>query len=662
MAGIHEQSANWLRGKISEMTDEIPHYTPVEFNEKHRYLNKGETIMPGYLSFDPTPYWIKPLNQLDPYDPTREIYIMKGVKMSYNTTLIEGGIFYFAAHLRSFPAGFVTADKEMAQARVERNIIPMFQQSGFGKIFRSIDENAPGKTGKTRTLLQFEGGGSLQIEGAKNADKWRMYLWLWEFLDEIDTYPDIIGKDGDPMEVVFSRCKANWSFRKITGGSTPLIKGHSHIEKHYKRGNQQVYKCRCMSCGHPMPLRWFHDDLNKSGVVRGMKWDYQEGTNLHIPESVRYECWNCGHEHYEHHKPVFINKNNSFWEATAEPIERHVESYHMPATLSAFIDWTDLVTMWHRAFLPNGKVRSDSAMMTFYNHVLGATYEVIGKGIPEKAAYSHRRDFYHSEQILNEEIDKYDESGVLFLVMTVDVQKHFLSVAVWGVTVSNSVWLIEYKKLDDKSEDGCLNFDSPAWGELRRMIDENIWTAVDDGKMYRPAITMIDCSWGDSEAVVTDFCSEWAHGVYPLKGDAHSYKRITSFYEYKTAAKMKAFMVAVDHYKDRLAPVLRRRWVPEDGNQPKYHFNAPVDIKDSQLKELTVEFKRPKKDKNGDQSTEWYRPPGTRNELWDLLVYCHAAIDILARLTCIGDLELPETDWFAFWEYAQHGAFFTKTE
>ena len=48
----------------------------------------------------------------------------------------------------------------------------------------------------------------------------------------------------------------------------------------------------------------------------------------------------------------------------------------------------------------------------------------------------------------------------------------------------------------------------------------------------------------------------------------------------------------------------------------------------------------------------WHRPPGVNNELWDLLIYCMAGIDIFARLTCLGNLELRDTDWKAFWEYA----------
>ena len=121
---------------------------------------------------------------------------------------------------------------------------------------------------------------------------------------------------------------------------------------------------------------------------------------------------------------------------------------------------------------------------------------------------------------------------------------------------------------------------------------------------------------------------------------------------------MNAYMLAVDHYKDRLAPVLRRRWEPKDGDQPKFHLNFPVDISNAALKELVAEFKRPVKNKKGEVEVRWYRPPGVNNELFDLLVYCHAAIDIFARLTCLGNLELYDTDWKAFWEYALDGEFY----
>ena len=657
MLDIEKDAKEWLSNEIDNLTDEIVHQRPVDFIEEHRYLKRGQTILPGPFRFDVTPYWEKPFNQIDPYDPTREIWVKKGVKTSLTTTMFENAAIYFAAHVKSTPMGYISADKELATTRLNTKFVPAFQQSGFKDIFQSSDESSGSKTGKTKSLLEFIGLSSLQAEGARNPDKMRDYLWLVELLDELDTYALNLLGEGDPIRLLLSRCDANWDFRKVIGGSTPLLKGSSQIQRQFERGNQQVYKCRCLKCGYAMPIDWHHPDINNPSVIRGMQWDYLEGTNYHDPASVRYECWNCGNPHMETDKPLFINKDNSEWVETAQPVAPHIESYHVPGTLSRFKKWTDHVTMWHEAFHRNHKVRSDNALQVLVNNVFGDVFEVIGKAIPDKAALGHRREFYHSQQILNEEIEKYNESGVLFLIMTIDVQLHFLSIAVWGVTVSNSVWLIEYKTLKDDSEDGCLNIDSAAWCELRNMIDEHVWIS-DDEKEYHPMFTAIDCSWGDSEAVVVDFCSEWTEGVYAIKGDAHSYKRITSFYEYKTSMKSNAYMIAVDHYKDRLAPVLRRRWVPEDGNQPKYHFNVPVDISNKALKELTVEFKRPKKNKNGESATEWYRPPGTRNELWDLLVYAHASIDIFARIVCTQNLELNETDWYAFWEYAKEGNFY----
>ena len=102
-----------------------------------------------------------------------------------------------------------------------------------------------------------------------------------------------------------------------------------------------------------------------------------------------------------------------------------------------------------------------------------------------------------------------------------------------------------------------------------------------------------------------------------------------------------------------MAPVLRREWSEESGDQKKYHFNAPVDISDKQLKELTVETRREKTDDKGNTSYEWYRPGNARNELWDLLGYGYAAVEILAWAICIQHFELKTVDWPRFWDYLE---------
>ena len=81
--------------------------------------------------------------------------------------------------------------------------------------------------------------------------------------------------------------------------------------------------------------------------------------------------------------------------------------------------------------------------------------------------------------------------------------------------------------------------------------------------------------------------------------------------------------------------LLRREWIEEMGPQKAYHFNAPVDISDRQLKELTVEIRRKIVDAKNNETYEWYRPGNARNELWDLLGYGYAAVEILAWNICI---------------------------
>jgi phage terminase large subunit GpA-like protein len=630
LIGIENHGIENLISIIESLTDEIPHQTPVEFIEKHRYLTATETKHSGLMNLDLTPYWIKPLNQFDPYDPAREIIVVKGVKTAYTTDILENAAFYFMAFLRVYSGMFISADKEL-----------------FGNIFRSTDEKSGQKTGKTKALLEYIGGGNLIIEGAKNADKFRQYAPLFILGDEFAAFQPM-KNDGDTMRLIRDRCQAFWDMRKIGFGTTPTLKG-GYPDIHFKRGNQQVYKCNCLKCGYPMELRWSHNDLNKADVKRGMKWEYKtDGT--FDPNSIRYECWNCGRGHEEHDKENFINKNNAEWVATAVPVEAGIESYHVPGLVSRLNPWSKHVADWHDAYNPNGKVISVDALKVFYNNVLGSSFEVGGNKLPFRAASGHRRTFYKKGAIPNTKISESCSSHIMFLAMTVDVQKHYLSVTVWGFTSGSNPWMVDYVELVDDSEMGTQDLASHTWTEVQRMIEEQEYIA-DDGKVYRIAITGIDCGYQEEagESVVLDFCDQYDSGVYPIKGDSHSSKRQKTFMEFKTGSKAIGYMLAVDIYKDRMAPALRREWRPEDGDQPRFHINLPNDTTDKEITQLTKEYKREESQKNGTAVFKWYRPKGSKNELWDLLIYAMAMLDILAFQYCTLNLGLDETDWVLFW-------------
>lgn len=167
-------------------------------------------------------------------------------------------------------------------------------------------------------------------------------------------------------------------------------------------------------------------------------------------------------------------------------------------------------------------------------------------------------------------------------------------------------------------------------------------------------MTLIDAGW--SNETIATFCSDYGSGVYPILGRDRPSKNqtIKEFAQFKTQSGVVGYRIIVDHYKDRTAPVLRREWYEESGVQKPYHFNAPVDITEKQLDELTKEIKRDKVDPTtGVKTYYWHRPGGAPNELWDLINYGYAGVEILAWSTCVEYFELETIDWVQFWDYVE---------
>ncbi|GAF71116.1 unnamed protein product, partial [marine sediment metagenome] len=279
------------------------------FNEENRYLPQGVSPRPGYIRYDLFPFLREIIECFDPLSPVREVNLMKGVQTGY-TTLLESILLYYIAHIKTQPAMFLTADKELASGRVENNIIPMINESGFSDLIRSSDEGNSRKTGKTKDFIQWEGGGFLIYNGALNAAKMRQYSVPLMLKDELDGWKMAIGKDGNSDTLTDARLSAYWSVRKILRGSTPLLEP-SMIDTAYQRGDRRKYHVLCKACSFPQEIKQEH--INKeTGVVGGFQWDMEDGTL--VLESVRYCCQNCGVAHYEVDKEkLFATENGAHW-------------------------------------------------------------------------------------------------------------------------------------------------------------------------------------------------------------------------------------------------------------------------------------------------------------------------------------------------------------
>ncbi len=653
MNNLDTIGADWLVDQVQAMDDHITRMTPVAFNEAHRYLPQGVSPRPGFIRYDLFPFLREIIECFDPESPVREVNLMKGVQVGY-TTLLESILLYYIVHVKMQAAMFITADNELATGRMENNILPMIHESGFADLIRSSDVGNTRKTGKTKDFLQWDGGGFLIYNGAMNAAKMRQYSVPLMLKDELDGWKRDVGGNGNSDKLTDARLSAYWPTRKILRGSTPL-ELPSMINDAYKRGDQRKYLILCKSCSYPQELR--QETVNKeTGLIGGFKWDLDDDTL--ILESVRYCCQSCGFEHFETDKErLFSAEHGAHWNPTARPKEPGIRSYHLPSFYSpyGFRPWSKCVGDFIESFDPETKrVRNLSKFKEYYNNTLGIPSRVAGAKVSFMSVSSHRRAVYRMGQVPNEYAKKYSSSPILFMTCLVDVHKSNLAVTVFGWTRDSKCYVIEYKRLERANDkEDCTELTHPVWGRLRSIIEEQIYTA-DDGQQYRVILTFIDAGYAND--TVTTFCSEYTAGVFPILGRDRPSKNqtIKEFADFKTQQGTTGYRVLVDHYKDRMALVLRREWSEELGDQPIYHFNAPVDITDRQLKELTVETRKQKEDAStGMVSFFWHRPQGANNELWDLLGYGYASVEILAWSICIQSFELDTVDWPQFWQYAE---------
>lgn len=646
----HADQMAWLCSEFENLTDTIIQKSPSEWAEENRYLPPGVSPLPGYYDYKVSPYLKEIIDCLDVRSPVREVTLMKGSQIGATVGILENFIGYSMAQVKNAPMMMVTADAELAKLRMESYITPMMQQSGLIDIVHSTDETNTRKSGKTDKKVEWRGGGFLIPFGAQNANKLRSLSIRFLLKDEPDGWPETIGADGDPSELANARTEAYEQIRKILNLSTPLIHGSSRIEKMFELGDKRYFYIPCKKCGLMQVLEFW--GVHEDGSRWGMVWKTEEDGRL-VPGSVRYKCREatCGHLHKNGDKVYMFARGQ--WRPTAKSSSPTLRSYHLSGLYApaAMKTWETGVLQYLKGWDVKGVRPKDlGAYQVFRNNFLGKTYKVRGDKVSFEAVSGHRRAGYAYGEMSNQLAIEQTGYPISLVTCAVDVHKEHLFVGCFGWTRGGRCYLLDYDVLEGNAE----NIDDiHTWAKLRDIIEDRRYLA-DDGSTYHIVHTNIDA--GYNNALVTQFCAEYKIGVAPILGRAAPAKsqKIQEFAPFVTTLGTVGYRVTVDIYKDRWSAVLRRKWV--DGLQPVWFFNAPHDCTDKELTELTKEVKREKLEKKTGRRIgfEWFRPSGSSNELWDLLIYNTSALEMIAWDVCINQLQLTSVNWTAFWDLCEN--------
>lgn len=643
------KSEAWLVRQFEGLTDSLVVLQPSEYAEQVRYLPPQITPLPGFYSYDVAPYLLEIIDCFSPHSPVREFALMKGLQIGATVGILENGILFYIGHIRNAPIALATADAELAKLRMDLYITPMINQAGLDDRIKSTDEKNPRKTGKTDKKIEWDGGGFLVPLGAQNPNKSRSLSFQVLLCDEIDGWPDSVGKSGDPCDRVKGRSAAYETTRKIAWISTPLITQTSKIFRAYKRGDRRKFHVPCKHCGEYQELKF--NKTNDDGTCYGVQFTLDDDGFL-IEDSVVYMCKFC--------QGTMINEDKSWmlpqgkWVSTTRSSDPSYRSYHISALYSpvGMQTWKAQVMRWLECWdVQNNKYRDMDKLQVFYNEVLGAPYTAGGQKLKLERVNTHRRIVYNAGVIPNLIAEKETGGKIQFLTCSVDVHDEHLDVQVVGWCPRGCFYSIEWLKL----EGDCKNLDGGPWKKLQDLIENKEYLS-DDGRIYKIELTLIDSQY--HAELVHSFCGQYDGGISPIRGTELPIKSATfkEFSEFKSKTGQIGYNVTTTIFKDRLAVALNREW---DGMsfQPNGYPNFPHDYPDQFFKELTIEHKDTVKDAKSGKILG-FRWIGRGAHAWDTLVYNSAAAEIIACDFCINQLELEKVDLPLFWKMCEDDALF----
>lgn len=573
-----------------------------QWAERHFYLSAESSQ--GEKRWESYPFQRVMLNAMGD-DDIEEVDIKKSARVGY-TKMLLASIGYDAHHKRRNQCLWQPTDgdsDEFCKAELE----PMLRDV---KVMQQVFPRFMAKS-KANTLNMKKFLGSLlYLKGGTSAGNFRRMTLQSAKIDEFDAFDQKIEKSADPFTLTYKRLEGA-TYPKIICGTTPRIKGLSHIEKREAAALASLkFHISCPHCGVEHPLIWGGKD-----IAHGFKWDAHdpEGTVHHVCPHCRGQLtqadylrlWGrgvwvsaCGN-YRATHQPY------RWTDGTGSPLlrpPRHV-AFHIWTAYSPQTTWVAIV----RQFLQcvSAKKAGDKAPLEgFINETLGETWEEEVEKADTHALMSRAEDYpLRSVPV-----------GGLQLVAGVDVQDKRWEVTVWAIGRGEEMWTVDYQVIDGNPAD------EREWEERLHPYLQTTFSHT-HGAPMKIAASAIDTG-GHYTHQAYNFCRQHlGHKYFAIKGDSQDGKPVKGRSSSQDVnwrgrilkAGVKLWLVGTDTAKDLFFGRLK---VTQPG--PGYvHFSKKLPVE--WFNGLTSEVRRTVKTANGTKH-RWVKTVA-RNEPLDTTVY-----------------------------------------
>lgn len=552
-----------------------PQVDYVRWAEGNIVFTKRESPFPGPYNRKLFPYFDEILRALSPDDPCRVVTVAGSAQIGKT---VVGNVFV-GGSMDMDPCDFLfTHPTESNATRWSKlKLLPMLRgTSSLNRIFP-----AGSRDGANSVLMKehVDGLGAILISGANSPASLSQVTMRRQVQDDLAKWE--MNSAGDPEMQADNRSRSD-EFAKILKVSTPLVMPGCRITKSFEQGSQEHPYVPCPHCGTMQVLEW-------ENMLAGLDPDK--------PEAAHFTCIANGCVIEEHHRSQMLAGLE--WRAHNQKAKRFHRSFWLWSAYSYLQSWARIAMEWLR-------VKGDSAAeQTFLNDTCGKAYQAKGEAPPweklrDRAAASH----YARGEI---------PVGALVVTLGIDCQADRVEWQLVGWGRDFRRFVIDYGVIpghisEDTTRarlDGLLVQTWPnSFGRRikpdRAAIDGNAWTEDVWNWAKRHARSLLLMVRGRGE--------DSAPRIARVKKERNE----------RTGKLLKWAGRFFNFGSSVLKMALYRDLAKEDPLQKGY-VSFPRGLDDEYFRQLTAEYRKAKKNRQGFDVYTWEKDPGQANEALDTM-------------------------------------------
>lgn len=645
-----------------------------EAAERFRYINMPGSYV-GPWKNSTTPYLVEPMDTLSSLDFTGMIFV--GPAQTGKTDMVLNWLLH---SVKNDPADMMVVQTSRTTARD-------FSMRRVDRLHRNNAEALAGLVGKDNTFdVHYLSGMLLTLSWpAINELSGKPIPRLW--LTDYDRMPQNIDDEGSPFDLARKRATSFRRYGMTVAESSPgfMVDNPKWVRKSkheaeptqgilalYNRGDRRRWYWKCVECRNA-----FEPDFEL--LVYPDSDDIMEAAEMaklccpHCNAEYIHEGGNGRPSKHEMNQQGRWVRDSQVWTPEGDisgiPPRSTIASFWLKGAAAAFQDWKGLVFNYLSAEQEYAATGSEEALKTTVNTDQGKPYtpkQMASDRVPEQL--KSRAKPLGLREVPPE---------VRFLLATIDVQKNRFVVQVHGIAANGDIYIIDRfdirksQRLDAEGERYWVN--PGAHPEDWKLLTSEVMLKtypLSDGSGREMAVKFTVCDSGGKDGVTAnaydfyrwlrrgdddDVDTSNEQGTYDWSPELAG-----RFLLLKGASSPNAPRFAINFpdsmRKDRHAGA--RGEIPVgfiNTNLLKDALNNKLDrvepggrvvfpdwLPDTFYIELTVEVR--------DSAKGWLNPKQYRNESWDLLTYCHAAL--LAPGVAFEQIDFADPPgWAEEWDY-----------